>query len=560
MGSKMKILYLSGVLLSVVLFNACGGVYGARKMPAKQPLHFNMPADRPWLDEADMTRLDRQLDGANILDIQALVTEGALSYERLTLYYLQRIRDYDNKLNSIIELNPEALELARSRDNERNEQKTKHGEVPLMYGIPVLLKDNISTAGQLHTTAGALAMKGFAAGKDAKLVTRLRESGAIILGKANLSEWANAMADQAPNGYSALGGQTRNPYRLSLNVGGSSSGSAVSVAAEFSTVSIGTETSGSIINPSSLNSVYGMRPGGNLVPQDMVIPITDHLDTPGPMARNITDLAITLSVIASGQTDYREFLDPDKVRERKLRIGFAVNLPSYDGREFDLDDEQLAALKDLFDRAGIAFLPIEYQPQFGEALQNGFFSAFYQGLRTDIETYFVQAGVDFPIGKLRDIVNFNMLDPDLAIPYGQGQFIAALSQEDQSPEELERVFLAGRTEAIADMEAMFRSGGSEPPDIVAGVGNSLSLQYVMADYTALSVPIGYGGALGGSYEKGFRPLNITLVSKAGSEGILIAAAYALERQLEQLETDSEHRESGLGPRKRPALVFRKSEE
>src|SRR3989441_5440183 len=215
---------------------------------------------------------------------------------RLTRHFLERIEAYDRRgphLNAVLEVNPEALEIAEALDRER----ASTGSRGPLHGIPVLLKDNIATADRLHTSAGSLALGECVAPRDAFLVTRLREAGAVLLGKTNMTEWANFMTTGMPAGYSSRGGQVINPYGTDLGPGGSSSGSGVAVAAGFCTVAVGTETSGSILAPANQNSVVAIKPTVGLVSRSGIIPIAASQDTAGPFARTVTDVAIFLGAL-----------------------------------------------------------------------------------------------------------------------------------------------------------------------------------------------------------------------------------------------------------------------
>ena len=254
--------------------------------------HFDalLKAYTPELSEAR----DALLKGKNILQIQALLESGKLTSVVLLAYYLERIQRYDvDKLNAVLELNPDAMEIAGALDRERAANSVRGP----MHGIPVLLKDNIATGDQLHTAAGSAAMLAWDPDRDAFLVTQLRNAGAIILGKANLSEWANYMDSCMPNGFSTNGGQTQNPYGP-FETYGSSSGSAVAVAADLTTVSVGSETQGSMILPAGINSVVALKTSHGLVSGDYIIPLLPWQDVPGPMGRNVTDVAVLLSAMA----------------------------------------------------------------------------------------------------------------------------------------------------------------------------------------------------------------------------------------------------------------------
>ncbi|GGE79393.1 Asp-tRNA(Asn)/Glu-tRNA(Gln) amidotransferase A subunit family amidase [Priestia taiwanensis] len=263
-----------------------------------------------------------------IHDIQVAMEKGDITSKELVMYYLTRIADYDQSgpaLHSVLEINPDALFIAEALDHEREMKGIRD---PL-HGIPVLVKDNIETGDKMHTSAGTLALANYCSEEDAFLVTKLREAGAVILGKTNMTELANAMSSTMWAGYSARGGQTLNPYGdPNLFVGGSSSGSAVSVAANFTVVSVGTETDASILSPAIENSVVGIKPTVGLVSRSGIIPFTYSQDTAGPMARTVTDAAILLGVLTGGdeqdpatyrseKVDYTAYLDIDGLRVRK---------------------------------------------------------------------------------------------------------------------------------------------------------------------------------------------------------------------------------------------------
>ncbi|HWQ13688.1 MAG TPA: amidase family protein, partial [Roseiflexaceae bacterium] len=246
------------------------------------------------LPDARLAELECALRGATIPDMQRLMAEGALTAAELTLYYLARIRRHDvGRLRSVVEVNPEAPAIAAALDEERRVGRVRG---PL-HGIPLLLKDNIATGDRLHTTAGAAALLEAHADRDATVAARLRAAGAVILGKTNMSEWANFMTRRSSNGFSAVGGQTRNPHGR-FDVGGSSSGSGAAVAARLAAAAVGTETYGSIISPAGQCGLVGHKPTHGLVSRDRIIPITDATDTAGPIARSVVDAAILLRALA----------------------------------------------------------------------------------------------------------------------------------------------------------------------------------------------------------------------------------------------------------------------
>src|SRR5882757_8000850 len=262
-----------------------------------------------------------------LADIAAAYADGRLTSRRLTQIYLDRISALDRRgpvLGSVLETNPHALDIAADLDRER----LKSGPRGPLHGVPILIKDNVETADRMMTTAGSLALDGWYAPKDAPLVARLRAAGAVILGKTNLSEWANFRSSHACSGWSGRGGQTRNPYSLDRTPSGSSSGSAVAVAANLCAVAVGTETDGSIVSPASINGIVGLKPTVGLVSRSGIVPISQSQDTAGPLARSVRDAAVLLgsmvgrdpadpAAAAVGdrfESDYARFVDPDGLR------------------------------------------------------------------------------------------------------------------------------------------------------------------------------------------------------------------------------------------------------
>ncbi|HEY3190650.1 MAG TPA: amidase family protein, partial [Solirubrobacteraceae bacterium] len=239
---------------------------------------------------------DDDPSGLTIAELQAAMQDGRLTSRRLTERFLERVEAYDRsgpRLNAVLEVNPEAREIAQALDRER----ASSGSRGPLHGIPIFLKDNIATADRLHTSAGSLALTDCVAPRDAFLVTRLREAGAVILGKANMTEWANFLTTNMPAGYSSRGGQVKNPYGDTLSPGGSSSGSAVAVAADLCTGAVGTETSGSILSPANWNSIVGVKPTLGLISRSGIVPIAASQDTAGPFGRTVADAAVLLGAM-----------------------------------------------------------------------------------------------------------------------------------------------------------------------------------------------------------------------------------------------------------------------
>ncbi len=297
-----------------------------------------------------------ELNEVSIAQLQQFQQSGKYTAEQLTNLYLKRIEQVDKKgpaLNSVIEINPDALEIARLLDQERKSGKIRGP----MHGIPVLIKDNINTGDKMRTSAGSLALADFPALQDAFIVTRLREAGAVLLGKTNLSEWANFRSSHSSSGWSGRGGQTHNPYILDRNPCGSSSGSGVAVSANLCAVAIGTETDGSIVCPSSVNGVVGIKPTLGFWSRTGIIPIAHSQDTAGPIARSVTDAAVLLSLLAGSdswdeasklstgkiQEDYTKFLDRQGLKN--ARIGVARNFFGFHEKVDKLMEEAIESMK-----------------------------------------------------------------------------------------------------------------------------------------------------------------------------------------------------------------------
>ncbi|MGH2568762.1 MAG: amidase family protein, partial [Bacteroidota bacterium] len=313
----------------------------------------------PGIDTPSARRTTAQpfeVEEFTIARLQEMMKAGSLTARSLTEKYIERIEEVDKQgpaINSVIELNPDALAIADALDRER----TAKGPRSPLHGIPVLLKDNIDTADRMHTTAGSLALLGAKPPKDAFVVQRLRAAGAIILGKTNLSEWANFRSTHSTSGWSGRGGQTKNPYALDRNPCGSSSGSGASVAANFCTVAVGTETDGSIVCPSSANGIVGIKPTLGLVSRTGIIPIAHSQDTAGPMARTVEDAATLLGALAgidaddpaTGQrgmrlaADYRQFLDANGLKG--ARIGVARKFFGFNDKVDTLMNDAIDVMK-----------------------------------------------------------------------------------------------------------------------------------------------------------------------------------------------------------------------
>ncbi len=480
------------------------------------------------------------LEEATVEQLQKWMQSGRYTSQSLARLYLERIRLLDKqgpRINSVIELNPDALTIAAGMDRERRAGKIRG---PL-HGIPVLIKDNIDTSDRMMTTSGSLALVGAPAAKDAFIVQRLREAGAVILGKTNLSEWANFRSTNSSSGWSGRGGQTKNPYALDRNPCGSSSGTGSAVAANFAAVGIGTETDGSIVCPSNANALVGLKPTLGLVSRSGIVPIAHSQDTAGPMTRTVADAAVVLGAIAGTdpadsattaagvriESDYSKFLKADGLKGS--RIGVArkkvTGYSAATDRLFERAIEDLRRLgAEIVDPADIGSIG-EYDEGEREVLLYEFKADLNQYLAT-------RTGV--PVRTLKDVIEFNEKNKDREMPYfGQERMLAAEAKgpltDDAYRKALERNRKLSR-EGIDEtmkrhrLDAIVMPTGGPPwtTDLVNGdhfLGDS-STPTAVAGYPVITVPMGYVYGL---------PVGISFAGTAWSEGTLLRLAYAYEQ-------------------------------
>src|SRR2546428_70104 len=359
--------------------------------------------------------------------------DARLTSARLTEWFLQRVETYDRggpQLNGVLEVNPQARDIAEALDRER----ASGGIRGPLHGIPVFLKDNIATADRLHTSAGSLALRDAIAPRDAFLVSRLREEGAVILGKVNMTEWANFMTTGMPAGYSSRGGQVKNPYGDGWSPGGSSSGSAVAVAANLCTVAVGTETSGSILSPANQNSVVGIKPTLGLISRSGIVPIAASQDTAGPFGRTVADAAVLLGAMtgvdprdratrasrAHGRRDQSAALDPLGLEGARLGVPRTPFFDALGAADALVIDAALQALRGLgavlVDPADI--LTAREVAEFRSSVM------FYE-FKRDLNRYLASLDETSPIRSLRDVIRFNEAHPRETLRYGQVHLLAA---------------------------------------------------------------------------------------------------------------------------------------
>jgi amidase len=470
------------------------------------------------LRDSRARELDALLESATILDVQRSFQRGEFSAYELSLYFLARIRTLDGALHAVTELDPGALGAAERLDAERSAS----GPRGPMHGIPVLLKDNISSGGALHTTAGARALEDSRASRDAFIVRRLREAGAVILGKTALSEWANFMSVRLPNGFSAVGGQVRNPYGP-FDVSGSSSGSAVAVASSLATVSVGTETWGSLIFPASQNSVVAIKPSVGLVSRDGILPMVGTQDTAGPMARNVTDAAILLGVLAAADANdgatsmtpkpvasYADALDANGLKGRRIGV---VRLR---GDVTEGDGDLLAEARVALERGGAEVVALPPRSILSlRAELNDFYRLADHDFKRGVNAHL--AAVSARVGSLSDVIAFNSEEPFTRAPFGQDLLIGA-EQSQTTEADYRETSRRVRTRARNGIEGML---ADHDVDMLVAISQPFYVPYAAAGYPALSVPAGHR-------ESG-EPVGLTFIGGYLEESELIRAAFAFEQ-------------------------------
>ncbi|RBA28787.1 amidase family protein [Flavobacterium tibetense] len=464
-------------------------------------------------NENDYSELLPYILDKDILGIQSSIDAKKLNYEKLTKWYLYRILKFESNketfLNAILSINENAVEEARQCDSKRSKNKSHP-----IFGMPILLKDNINTKG-MPTTAGAVALKNNTT-ENAFIAEQLIAKGGIILGKVNLSEWAYFLCNGCPSGYSALGGQTLNPYgRTIFDTGGSSSGSGVAVAANYAAVAVGSETSGSIISPSSQNSLVGLKPTIGLVSRTGIIPISSTLDTAGPMAKNTIDAAILLSAISGYDKN-----DVSTVSGTVTNFWTNLSNSPLKGKRFGVFKSHLnnpiykKTIENL-KQQGVEI--IEIQPQ---NMDFGSFVTFLNAdMKVDLPKYLeTHSSVSVSFKTVNDIVNFNKQDSLLRIPYGQALFEGIVA-ETISENDFEQLKIKFNKEAVSFFETPIQE---HKLDAILSINNYNSGHAAMAKYPCLTVPMGYTD-LG-------EPVGITFIARPFEEEKLLQIGCAFEKE------------------------------
>ena len=484
---------------------------------------------------------DFSLEEATIEDLRAGMESGKYTARSIAEMYLKRIEAIDQNgptLRSVIEVNPEALDIADQLDQER-EQGNLRGP---LHGIPVMLKDNIDTDDQMETTAGSLALVGSQVPQDAWVTQKLREAGAVILGKTNLSEWANFRSERSSSGWSGRGGQTKNPYALDRTPCGSSAGSGVAVAANLCAVAIGTETNGSIVCPSTTNGIVGIKPTVGLVGRSGIIPISHSQDTAGPMARTVTDAAIVLGTLTGtdprdavtqesngqAQTDYTQFLQKEGLQG--ARIGVSRMHMGFHETVDTLMEEAIETMR----QRGARVVDIDELIPEG-ALGGASYEVLLYEFKEDLNNYLATLAPDAPAKTLSDLIAFNKEHADEEMPYFQQEIMlkAEAKGDLSSPEYQEALAKVQRLtreegidKALKDqtLDAILAPTGGPawPIDLVTGdhfLGGSSS-PAAISGYPNVTVPMGFVQGL---------PVGISFFAGAYSEPTLIKLAYAYEQ-------------------------------
>lgn len=483
---------------------------------------------------------DRDFTELSVAGLHDQLQRGELSSVELVEWYIQRIETIDHagpRLNSVIEVNPDALSIARSLDAE---WKTSGPRGPL-HGIPIVLKANIDTADQMHTSAGSVALADHVPPTDAYVVKRLRDAGAVILGKTNLSEWANFRSTRSSSGWSSVGGQTKNPYDTARSPCGSSSGSAVAVAANLAVVAIGTETDGSVVCPAGMNGVVGIKPTLGLVSRSGIIPIAHSQDTAGPMARSVRDAAMLLTAMtgidaddpttagAEIHHDYSANLTADGLREKRVGV-----IRSYSGAGSNPDvDAILESSIEVLKAQGADIIDnIKFET---ENMGDAEYEVLLYEFHADLNSYLERSKA--PIQNLADLIAFNEAHAEAVLPiFGQDIFLQAAQKGPLTePDYLQALATSKRiARAVIDnamdehrLDALIAptNGPAWMIDHVNGDNFSIGSSSLAAisGYPGITVPAGYISGL---------PIGVSFIGKAWNEKQLIEIAYAFEQATE----------------------------
>ena len=473
-----------------------------------------------------LNRINFGIEEATIKEMAEALEKGTIDSQTLVQAYLKRIADFDKsgpKLNSVLEINPDALHIAEALDRER--QLT--GPRSMLHGIPIMIKDNINTHDKMHTRAGSVALAENYAPYDAFVAEKLRAAGAIIFGKTNLTEFANFMTEKMPNGYSSRGGQVLNPYGPGkFDTGGSSAGSGVAVAANLCAAAVGTETSGSIISPACSNSIVGIKPTLGMISRTGIVPIAHSQDTAGPMTRTVEDAAILLGALTyidsadpvtyrsknKTSSDYTKFLDKNGLK------GARIGVPKYiykdlKGEELEMMHQCIAEIKQL----GAEVIEDKDLDSY-EKLDN--YDVLLYEFKSDLNAYLSTLGVATKMKNLRDIIEYNNNNAEKALKYGQTILVQceSISGTLTEPEYISAKLQDLSLSTTDGMDAFMAENKVDAMLFPSTAGVSMAAK---AGYPSIAVPAGYC--------KDGTPFGITFSAEAFSEPKLIKLAYAYEQ-------------------------------
>ncbi|CAG9623713.1 amidase family protein [Sutcliffiella rhizosphaerae] len=470
--------------------------------------------------------VDDWLPSASIDTLQEAMEKGEISSKDLVLMYLHRISQYDKKgpkINSVLEVNPDAVFIAEALDLERK----RSGKRGPLHGIPILLKDNIDTGDMMHTSAGSLALENHVAKEDSTVASQLREAGAVILGKTNMTEWANFMTENMPNGFSSRGGQVLNPYGPgTFDVGGSSSGSGAAIASGLAAAAIGTETSGSILSPASSNSIVGIKPTVGLISRKGIIPISFSQDTAGPMTKTVQDAAILLSALTKQDKkdiatyinpepgiDYTAFLLKDGLKGKRIGVAKDPSFTYLSDEEALMMEEAIASLRDngaiVIDSVEIPFAKEKWD-----------YNTLLYEFKPSLNAYLHQTGPTVPIKNLKELIAFNKRDFEVMLQHKQ---TVLEESESLSGKLVEEEYIQSREKDIyrtreAGIDALMAEYNLDailtPNNYGAGIP-------AKAGYPSITVPAGYTNE--------GKPVGATFTARAFEESTLIQIAYGYEQ-------------------------------
>jgi amidase len=477
-------------------------------------------------------KLEEWIKEADIASMQTAMEAGSISSEELVQVYLDRINKYDSIINSILEINPDAIEIARALDKERK----RTGSRGKLHGIPILLKDNIDTKDRMHTSAGSVALAESFAAEDSFVASRLRLAGAVLLGKTNMSEWSNFMSSSMPAGYSSRGGVVLNPYGPGeLFISGSSSGSAAAIAANLGAAAIGTETAGSIVGPASQNFLVGIKPTVGLISRAGIIPISNSQDTPGPITRTVSDAAILLGALtgvdgkdtATLSSENRSFIDYTPFLDVNFLQQARIGIPRHYYK--DLDEERLSimesAITTLKNNGATIIDPVSLHIENNNWNNDVITYEFKKGLNH----YLSQLANTVPVHSLQELIEFNKNHTEVALRYGQDTLIKAeettLTEQTyfQKKQEYSELALSLGIDYVLDqhnLHALMLPGNVDGMYIAARLG-----------YPLISVPAGYSlrGMIDSDGDQTKGPFGVVFSGRAFSEPILIKIAYGFEQ-------------------------------